>query len=282
MRKDRPSRTALRVATSRAAHQVFDAPRILEDPLAVPIIGSVAAGEILAEPQRYQTLPARYLRAFVVARSRVAEDTLAEAVGRGVSQYVVLGAGLDTFAYRNPHGAGLRVFEVDYAATQEWKQGQLRAAGIALPDSLSFVPIDFETQTLPERLREAGFRADAPAVFSWLGVSMYLTREAVTGTLRYVASLPAGSAIVFDYAAALDTLSLARRLIVRAVMLRVAAAGEPWRTFFDPRRLPTEVEALGFTHAEDIAPATLNGWFFDGRGDRLRVGEIPRLMRARV
>jgi methyltransferase (TIGR00027 family) len=282
LRKDRPSRTALRVASSRAAHQILDEPRILEDPLAMRIIGVDASQEILGNRQRHQTLAARYLRAFVVARSRVAEDTLARAVAQGVRQYVVLGAGLDTFACRNPHGDALQVFEVDHPATQTWKRSRLAGAGIATPGSLVFVPIDFESQTLPGQLRAAGFRPEAPAFFSWLGVSMYLTRDTVFNTLRYVVSLPAGSGIVFDYAPSLDTLSLARRLIVRTVMLRVAAAGEPWRTFFDPRRLPEELRALGFAAAEDIGPGALNAQFFDARADGLRVGQIPRLLRARV
>ena len=282
MRKDRPSQTALRVASSRAAHQILDEPRILDDPLAMRIIGVDASQEILGNRQRHQTLAARYLRAFVVARSRVAEDTLARAVAQGVRQYVVLGAGLDTFACRNPHGDALQVFEVDHQATQTWKRSRLAGAGIDTPGSLVFVPIDFESQTLPGQLRAAGFRPEAPAFFSWLGVSMYLTRDTVFNTLRYVASLPAGSGIVFDYAPSLDTLSLARRLIVRTVMLRVAAAGEPWRTFFDPRRLPEELRALGFAAAEDIGPGALNAQFFDARADGLRVGQIPRLLRARV
>ena len=110
---------------------------------------------------------------------------------------------------------------------------------------------------------------------------MYLTRDTVFSTLRYVASLPAGSGIVFDYAPSLRTLSLARRLIVRMVMARVAAAGEPWQTFFDPAQLPQEVRALGFSAAEDIGPEALNALFFDSRTDGLQVGKIPRLMRAR-
>jgi len=272
----------MRVATSRAAHQILDEPRLLEDPLAMRIIGGTAARDILTERQRHLSTPARYLRAFVVARSRVAEDTLAEAVACGVRQYVVLGAGLDTFAYRSPHGPALRVFEVDYPATQAWKRARLAEAGIAIPDSLVYVPVDFETQTLSKRLREAGFRGDAAALFSWLGVSMYLTRAAVLDTLRYVASLAAGSGIVFDYATSLSSLSLTRRLIVRAVMLRVAAAGEPWLTFFDPRRLPGELVEIGFTRAEDLGPDVINERFFKDRKDGLRVGQIPRLMRAWV
>ena len=133
MRKDRPSRTALRVASSRAAHQILDEPKILDDPLAMRIIGVDAAQEILGNRQRHQSLAARYLRAFVVARSRVAEDTLAQAVARGVRQYVVLGAGLDTFACRNPYGDALQVFEVDHPATQTWKRSRLAGAGIATP-----------------------------------------------------------------------------------------------------------------------------------------------------
>lgn len=157
LRGDRPSRTALRVALSRAAHQALDEPRILDDPLAMRIVGASAARQLLAEPQSYQALPARYLRGFLVARSRVAEDTLAGAVARGVRQYVVLGAGLDTFAYRNPHTA-LRVFEVDYPATQAWKKQHLAQADIAIPDSLIYVPVDFDTQSLTDSLYAAGLR----------------------------------------------------------------------------------------------------------------------------
>jgi methyltransferase (TIGR00027 family) len=284
MEKDRPSISALRVAMSRAAHQLFDHPRLLDDPLALRVIGAQRADEIRADRHRYESTLARYLRAFLVARSRIAEDALAAAVGRGVRQYLILGAGLDTFAYRNPYPAStLRVFEVDHPATQAWKRRQLATAGIAAPQCLTFVPIDFETQTLGERLREVGFRSDELTFFSWLGVSMYLRREAVMGTLKYAASaMPRGSAIVLDYAVSPETVGPLRRLIARRLMRRVAAAGEPWKTFFDPRTLSGELKALGFAHTDDCGPEELNARFFAGRGDKLRVGGLAHVMSART
>src|SRR5262249_32483033 len=145
-------------------------------------------------PKTYDSSFGRALRLFLVARSRCAEDALAHAVAAGVRKYVILGAGLDTFAYRNPYAAqALRVFEVDSPATQAWKRDLLRRTRIAEPASLTFVPVDFETQSLAEELRAAGFREAEPAFFSWLGVTMYLTRDAIFSTLSYVASCAAGS-----------------------------------------------------------------------------------------
>ncbi len=280
--RDGPSHTAYRVAVSRAAHQLLDEPRVLEDPIAVAIVGAAAVAAIRAAPLRYRLPPARYLRAFLVARSRVAEEALAQAVRGGIRQYVVLGAGLDTFAYRNPYAAdGLAVFEVDHPATQVWKRGQLAAAGIAVPPSLRFVAIDFESEQLGERLAAAGLRADERAFFSWLGVSMYLTRTAIGATLGYVAGLPRGSGIVFDYAVPPAGLGPVRRLVVHALLKRVAAAGEPWKTFFEPRALAAELRALGLTEFEDLGPEELNTRFFGERSDGLRTGALGRVMCAR-
>ena len=280
--RDAPSHTAYRVAVSRAAHQLLDEPRVLEDPIALAIVGAAAVAAIRAAPLRYRLPPARYLRAFLVARSRVAEEALAHAVRRGVRQYVVLGAGLDTFAYRNPYPAeDLTVFEVDHPATQAWKRAQLETAGIALPPSLRFVAVDFETQQIGEPLAAAGLRAGEPAFFSWLGVSMYLTRAAIGATLRYVAGLPRGSGIVFDYAVPPAGLSPVRRLVVHALLKRVAAAGEPWKTFFEPRALAAELRALGLSELEDLGPEELNARFFGERSDGLRTGALGRVMCAR-
>lgn len=158
MHENGASRTAIRVAARRAAHRILDRPPVFEDPLALAVVGAEAAAKAASE-----TSPAS-LRAFLAARSRFAEDELARAVERGVRQYVVLGAGLDTLAYRNPHAAlGLRVFEVDHPATQEWKRGRLRAAGIEIPGETVFVAVDFERQSLAEALPSAGFRLAAPA-----------------------------------------------------------------------------------------------------------------------
>jgi methyltransferase (TIGR00027 family) len=169
---------------------------------------------------------------------------------------------------------------VDHPRTQAWKRRQLSASEIAVPESVAFVPVDFETQSLADELRGAGFRTDEPSFFSWLGVSMYLTWEAVFTTLAYVATLPRGSGVVFDYAVSTRTLSLPRRLAAWALMRRVAAIGEPWKTFFHPEELASELRALGFGHIHDLGRAQLNARFFSERTDRLSVAGLGRVMIA--
>ncbi|MGE5190665.1 MAG: class I SAM-dependent methyltransferase [Gemmatimonadota bacterium] len=155
MKEGGPSATALRVAMRRAAHQVLDDPRVFDDPLALRIVGAEDVPEPRPDPAwAERSSPARGLRAFLAARCRYAEDELRVAVGRGTRQYVVLGAGLDTFACRNPYPADvLRVFEVDHPATQSWKRARLEDAGIAIPGTLTFAPVDLERVTLEEGLR---------------------------------------------------------------------------------------------------------------------------------
>src|SRR6059058_5976368 len=181
MKKDTPSKTAWRVALARAAHQVIDpAPRVFDDPIALRIVGEAHAQALRSGRGRHGATYARRMRAFVVARSRIAEDELAAAVARGVRQYVVLGAGLDTFAWRNPHAAaGLRVFEVDHPATQAWKRRLVAAAGLPVEGCAAFVPVEFETQSWLGALLSAGFRPDVPTHFAWLGVTMYLSRAQI-------------------------------------------------------------------------------------------------------
>ena len=194
MEENRPSRTAFRVAVRRAAHQVLDDPVVFRDPVALRIIGPRHASQI-SDPQSGEAaLSSPMLRAFLAARSRYAEEELDAAVGRGVGQYVVLGAGLDTFAYRCPYPENvLRVFEVDHPDTQAWKRELLEKAAIPVPQNLTFSPVDFETQTVEEGLREAGFDTGKSAFFSWLGVTQYLANDTVAAMLRFVASLPAAS-----------------------------------------------------------------------------------------
>lgn len=280
MRDGRPSKTAFRVALRRAAHQVLDVPRVLEDPLALAIVGA-DAGELRSD-ETSQSRISRVMRAFMAVRSRYAEDGLAAAFQDGTRQYVVLGAGLDTFAYRNPF-SGLRVFEVDHPATQGWKRHRLEVAGIAIPESMTFAPVDFERQTLAEGLARAGLRRDQKAFFSWLGVIPYLTRSAALETLRFVASLPPGSEIVFDYALPPESLDPVRRQAFDALAARVAASGEPFQTFFDPAELETELRRIGFASFEDLETEEINARYFSGRSDGLRVaGGLGRLMKARV
>jgi methyltransferase (TIGR00027 family) len=198
----------------RAAHLLWDdPPKILTDTFSLRLCGCeneaalrVQLDRLIAEiAQRtspgFGQIAHRHLRASVIVRSRYAEDELARAIERGVSQYVILGAGLDSFAYRRPDVAKvLRVSEVDHPATQAWKRARLQDLGVALPDNLTFVPVDFEKQSLIEGLQTSGYRTNKPAFFSWLGVTTYLTPDAVFSTLRTIASLAPGTEIIFGYA----------------------------------------------------------------------------------
>jgi methyltransferase (TIGR00027 family) len=282
MIEGRPSTTALRVAMRRAAHQLIDDPKVFDDPLALQIIGDDRAAALRARPRGYE-LPGRSaLRAFLAARSRHAEDRIAEAVAAGVRQVVVLGAGLDTFAYRHPYGPELRVFEVDHPASQAWKRRRLEATGIEVPGSLTFTPVDFERQTLADGLAAAGLDRGAPAFYSWLGVTPYLARESVFRTLAFVAGSVAGSGVTFDYGTPPSRLPWLKRWALRRMSARVASIGEPWVTFFDPAELDREVRALGFACVEDLGTEELNDRYFANRRDGLKLTGIGRLMTARV
>jgi methyltransferase (TIGR00027 family) len=267
MESGRPSKTALRVAIRRAAHQVMDRPCVLEDPFAVPLLGAGFA----VDREREMHPVARAFRSFMAARSRFVEDQLTAAASAGVAQYVVLGAGLDTFALRNPFSS-LRVFEVDFPATQEWKRRMVAEAGFSPPANLTFVPLDFERQTLAMGLAEAGFDSQIPAFFGWLGVVPYLTLDGFRSTLSAIAASPRGSAVAFDYALSPTTLSPLRRKVFDALAARVAAAGEPFKLLFTPAELRAELSLAGFTRVELVDSAELNDRYFRGRADGL---ELP-------
>jgi len=199
MQLEKTSRTAWAAAAHRAAHQVLEQGRIFTDPLALRILGQDAE-TVAREAEEYPSR--RRMRIFVAVRSRFAEDALVAAVRGGVRQLVVLGAGLNTYAYRSTLGDRLHVFEVDHPATQAWKRQRLEDAAIAIPSSLTFAPVDFERQTLAEGLAAAGFDPAQQTFFTWLGVVPYLTEEAVWRTLGFIASLPNGAHAVFDYSEA--------------------------------------------------------------------------------
>ena len=280
MKDGRPSRTAEGVATRRAAHQVLDHPTIFDDPMALRIVGRRAT-DLERDPSQ-QTRAARALRAFMAVRSRFAEDELARAVDRGVRQYVVLGAGLDTFAYRNPYPSRrLRVFEVDHPATQAWKRAKLAEAGIDLPGDLTFAPVDFERQALADGLATAGYDAAGPTFFSWLGVTPYLTGDGIRSTLRFIAAAP-GNTVAFDYSIAKSALGWGARVAYTALAARVATLGEPFRTTFEPAALVAELRAMGFTEIDDLLPESIDARYFAGRTDDLRVGGLGALVCARV
>jgi len=188
---------------------------------------------------------------------------------------VVLGAGLDTFAYRNPFPS-LRVFEVDFPATQQWKREMLTEAAIAFPANLTFVPLDFEHKTLAEGLAEAGFDSSVPAFFGWLGVVPYLTLDAFRSTLATIGRLPAGTAVSFDYAFSPDTLSPKRRLVFDTLAKRVEAAASHSGSFSRPPTWRTNCAVAGFKRLEQVSPS-LNELYFN---DRATVSSSPRCASA--
>ena len=265
MQQGRPSRTALGAAKHRAAHQVLERGFIFSDPLAARILGAdaeVAVRDAENDPSR------RVLRLFIAVRTRFAEDALAAAVARGVRQLVVLGAGLDTYAYRNALGESLRIFEVDHPATQAWKRQRLAEAAIPVPRTLTFAPVDFERETLVDGLTAAGFDPAQQTFFTWLGVVPYLTEQAAFSTLGFIASLPGGAHVVFDYGnppasiAGQDEYAAVRE----SLAARVASLGEAFRSHFETDVLHAKLKSLGFREVEDLGPALIWERYFANRG----------------
>ncbi|WP_433713853.1 class I SAM-dependent methyltransferase [Nocardia sp. CA-084685] len=262
MQLGQPSRTALATAYARAYHQTAREPRIFTDPLAVRIAGVTPDQLVDLETATFQddSDMRRRRRLFLAARARFAEDTVADAVATGTRQVVILGAGLDTFAYRNPH-PDVRVLEVDHPDTQEWKRQRLDAAGIELPASLTFAPVDFESQTLAAGLAAAGFDRTRPAVFVWLGVIMYLTRDTILDTLRFVAGQATPVRMVFDYLypASASTSEEMDQRTARADL--VASIGEPWLSFFTADEVAKLLRDKGFDQIDDrAAPHLISGY----------------------
>lgn len=249
-----PSRTARAAAIHRAVHQVLDQGRIFADPLAIRILGEdieALVREAEQDPHR------RLTRLFIAFRTRFAEDALVAAVPRGIRQLVALGAGLDTYAYRGAMRDRLRIFEVDHPATQGWKRQRLAEAGIPLPPTVTFAPADFERESLAKGLNAAGFDPAQPSFFTWLGIVPYLTEEATLATLSYIASLPAGAEVVFDYSNPPDSLPPESREVHDRNAARVASIGEPWGSYDDSHALACRIQKLGFTELEDLGPSQL-------------------------
>jgi methyltransferase (TIGR00027 family) len=205
------------------------------------------------------------MRLFIAVRTRFAEDALTAAIEGGVRQLVVLGAGLDTYAYRSSFRDRLRIFEVDHPATQAWKRQQLQAAALSPPELLTFAPVDFERQTLADGLREVGFDPAQETFFTWLGVVPYLTEEAVWSTLRFIAGLPNGAHVVFDYSDPPDTLSTEARTAHDSRAERVESMGEAWICHFEAQKLRTRLTNLGFREIEDMGPPQISERYFPHR-----------------
>jgi methyltransferase (TIGR00027 family) len=282
MEPARPSKTALRVALRRAAHQLHDRPLVFEDPIAVPILGAEYAEELRRtpdpEPGQKQRPFSIGMRAYLVARSRYAEDNLAQAVANGATQYVLLGAGLDTFAHRNPY-PNLRVFEVDHPATQAWKRNLLAQSALPHPPSLTYAPVDFECESLLEKLLAAGFDPAQKTFFAWLGVVPYLTLEAFRSTVRFIAAQPRGSGVVFDYGQPRRVLPFLEQLAHDSLAARVKLAGEPFQLWFTPSEVACELEE--FCTLEDLGAYELNLRYFANRTDQLQLrGSAARMLCA--
>jgi methyltransferase (TIGR00027 family) len=278
MRAGRPSATAQGAAAYRALHQAIDKGTIFNDPFAIRILDEETRArldEIAAD------VSLRPWRLFIAARSRFSEDSLAAYVAQGARQVVVLGAGLDTFSLRNPHAdLGVRVFEVDYPATQDWKRQRLKQAGLAEPALLTFAPVDFEREKLADGLMAAGFQSDRPTFFQWLGVVPYLTSEAISATLDFIAAMP-DSEVVFDYAEPFENYSPDRRQSVMSTAAKAAARGEPWLSLFDPGELYEMLRGKGFSLVEDLGLAELTDRFYGALKRGTIIGPGAHVVRAR-
>jgi methyltransferase (TIGR00027 family) len=277
-----PSQTALLLAAARALHREEPPPWVLDDALALDLAG--AAGRALRERLRAE-LAGPALLAFcrwACVRARAPEDRVERALASGTRQYVILGAGLDSFAYRRGDLLDrLRVFEVDHPASQAWKRRRLAELGIARPPNLVFVPVDFERQTLRGALAAAGFDAGAPAIFAWIGVTLYLTREAIRATLATVAACPAGSRIVLTYNRPPAALGGLGRDTDAAIGRLAGELGEPIVSRFEPDEIAGLLGELGFDDLIDIGPEEAARTYFPGRAD-VRFGGAQRLVDAAV
>jgi len=265
-----PDSTAVRVALWRALHVAVDPlPHVLEDKigleLAAPDEGWRRRGDM--DPNF-----TRLFRASIVARARFIEDLVVENVGRGVGQYVILGAGLDTFAQRRPDIASrLRLFEIDRPDPQAWKRQRLIELGYGIPEWLRFVPVDFEAgDDWWQRLAASGFDAGKPAVVASTGVSMYLTKEAIVATLHQMAALAPGSTLAMTFLLPLELADPEVRPGLEVAARGAQASGTPFISFFTPAEMQALAREAGFREAQHVSAASLAQRYFAGRTDGLR------------
>lgn len=282
MQEGQPSRTAIASAMMRATHLTLDGePKILEDHLARGLSG-VTDADPLANLDFLQRYEFRQLRALMVLRNRYVEDELRHSLRHGVSQYVILGAGLDSFAYRR--SALLRhlhIFEIDHPSTQRWKQSRLKALGVTVPDNVHFVPVNFESERFSDKIKACDFDPTQPTFFSWLGVSQYLTREALEITLREVTlCVTAFRQLVMDFVVPESTLGPLDRQQIIEMRTRSGKLGEPWLSYYDPNELQQILKATGFVHIVHFSPALAAERYFSGRSDGLTHSGAYHLMNA--
>jgi methyltransferase (TIGR00027 family) len=273
-----PDSTAVRVALWRPLHvQVDPPPHVLEDKI----------GLLLAAPEEgwrrrpdMDPFAISRFRASIVARARFIEDLVVDQAGRGVSQYVLLGAGLDTFAQRRPEIASrLRIFEVDQPGPQAWKRQRLSELGMGVPEWLRLVPVDFEAgDAWWQRLAAAGFDTSQPAVVASTGVSMYLTKDAMAASLRQVAALAPGSMLAMSFVLPLELAEPEERPGYEAAERGARASGTPFISFFTPPEMLTLAREAGFSEVQHVSAASLTQRYFAGRTDGLRPGSEELLV----
>lgn len=281
MREGEPSRTAMMTALARAAHRLLDdRPWLVDDPFGMLLIGPGWRTVFDARANGYTPEMTKEIRAFVVARARYAEDRLEAG---DFAQYVILGAGLDSFVWRRPDLCRrMRVFEVDHPASQAWKRRRIEALGLPIPRSLAFASVDFEKEALADGLSRAGFDWAARTFFIWTGVTMYISRAAAAATLETVARCARGSEIVFTYApddGELDD----RNRAMRALFHKVATeAGEPPTNAYAAPELRALVEGAGLALTDNPDADELARRLFADRADGLRPYAMERLAAAAV
>lgn len=291
-----PSHTARGAALLRAAHLIVDAsPAVFVDTLAGPLCGAHDARAVstmftalqqeaaqIVGPEHADAV-LRAVRAAVLTRSRYTEEVVETACAHGTTQYVILGAGLDSFAYRRRSLLDrLHVFEVDHPVTQQEKRAQLAAAAIAVPATLTFVPMDFAQQPLLPLLGAHGYRTDKPAVFSCLGVSQYLPATALAALLAQVATAAPGSILLLGYLVAETLLDRENRRVRTFLNHLTAARGEPIVTDFVPETLARQLTTAGFTHVQDLGTEHGLGHYTAGRPDGVWHPQTHRIMQGEV
>lgn len=267
-----PSPSALRVASARAVHQLLDEPRVLDDSFALAVLGPASASALLSDPYAHNSVPARSMRAGIVARSRFAEDRLLSAVQAGTRQYAVVGAGLDTWALRNASVLpAVDVYEMDQSGMQGWKQQAFASNGWERPSRLHWVTADLRQISIIDALSGAGANLAEPIAVSILGVLVYLEQRDMELTLQSLGRLAAGSTLVLDYRLGEEHLPPMERMMMGATAQMMAAGGEPWRSSADPGLMRELLAGAGFRIEEDVDTADLNARYYARRRDGLQI-----------
>jgi methyltransferase (TIGR00027 family) len=273
----------LATAAARAAHLIVDRePWIFEDRLAIVLLGDSCADLLAAHRDSGQPGALASMRVAMTTRSRYAEERLAEAATRGIRQYVVLGAGLDSFAYRSPLARELQVLEVDHPDTQVWKRDRLAGAAITVTSRPRFVAVDFRVDSLSDRLMDMGFDPSHPAFVSWLGVTQYLTDESISTTLEVIGGLCPGTELVIEYLVPAGIRDERGQALADFFMPRAAALGEPWLTFHTPTDIAGMLAACGMVVLDDVGRHGQVDPVLWERTDELRPHELGRIARAVV